>query len=457
MKPSLDDGPVIRRRHRRGSDRQPAPRASQIAGSIIVVGFIIAGPYLGERTPIIHGPVHHSSIRNQSVAKPCEGLDVPTGVNLSEIMESHPSGTTYCLAAGTFELTSTIDVEDGDRVLGAGRDATFIDGSSIPATNGRMFMVHARTTFADLDISGARTPSDSSTTCINASGEPGPTSCGKAFVNNGELLSLRSVDCHDNGANCVAGSSSLVMDDVDCWNNGGTYSMTPGMAFSACVKIAGAYTQGDGNFTLTNSYIHDQPGNGIWCDFCKYGSWHIEDNRFVNNGNHAIQWEMSGGWTEDDRALVQNNVFHDNGWQTGKTGPGGIIVSTANDILIEDNTFDGQADLGAYAVYILFSANRDPPQPDSLGVVVRNNSLNGDAILGCGRLSLARFLYSERALLSVGLLVLLTVAVMVGVLFRRRLGTRLGVLLGLGAAVCGVLVIGLAQLLPDGATCINNV
>jgi hypothetical protein len=29
-----------------------------------------------------------------------------------------------------------------------------------------------------------------------------------------------------------------------------------GQAFAACVKIAGAYTQGAGNFTLTNSYVH---------------------------------------------------------------------------------------------------------------------------------------------------------------------------------------------------------
>ena len=50
------------------------------------------------------------------------------------------------------------------------------------------------------------------------------------------------------------------MVDVNCWNNGSPWSMTQGQAYAACVKIAAAYTQGAGNFTLTNSYVHDQPG-----------------------------------------------------------------------------------------------------------------------------------------------------------------------------------------------------
>jgi len=78
------------------------------------------------------------------------------------------------------------------------------------------------------------------------------------------------------------------MVDVNCWNNGSPWSMTQGQAYAACVKIAAAYTQGAGNFTLTNSYVHDQPGNGVWCDYCKYGSRDIHENLFEHNGNHAI-------------------------------------------------------------------------------------------------------------------------------------------------------------------------
>ena len=311
-------------------------------------------------------------------------MNVRARASLSRAMSQHGPGTTYCLAAGKYKVRSTITTEDGDKLIGAGRDATFINGRRIPATNGRIFIAQGHTTLANLDISGARTPSDPSATCVSQNGSIAATSCGKAFVNNAALLTLRSIDCHDNGGNCVSGAGSLIADDLECWRNGSAYSRAEGRAYAACVKMAAAYSQGSGNFTLTNSYIHDQPGNGIWCDHCNYGSWVIEGNRFVHNGNHAIQWEMSGGWTANDQALVRNNVFRDNGWQTGRTGPGGIIVSTANDIVIEDNTFGAQAANGAYAVYILFGASRNPPQPDSRGVVVRNNALNGDPVEGCG-------------------------------------------------------------------------
>lgn len=116
-------------------------------------------------------------------------------------------------------------LDDNDRERGqdhrSGRDQTFIDGGQIPPTNGRIFIAQGRTTFAELDISGARTPSDLSADCISKNGTISPASCGKAFVNNSDLLTLRSVDCHDNGGNCVAGAGSLIMDDVNCWNNGG--------------------------------------------------------------------------------------------------------------------------------------------------------------------------------------------------------------------------------------------
>jgi hypothetical protein len=311
-------------------------------------------------------------------------VHVRARASLSRAMSQHGPGTTYCLAAGKYKVRATITTEDGDKITGAGRDATFINGRRIPATNGRIFITQGHTTFANLDISGARTPSDASTLCMSTNGTVAPASCGKAFVNNADVLTLKSVDCHDNDANCVAGAGSLDVNDLECWDNGSDYSMTRGFGYAGCVKMVAAYTQGDGNFTLTNSYIHDQPGNGIWCDHCKYGSWVIEGNRFVHNGNHAVQWEMSGGWTSDDRALVRNNTFRKNGWRTDRFAPGGVIISTANDIIVEGNTFGGQAANGAYAVYILFGASRNAPQPDARGVVVQNNALNGDPLEGCG-------------------------------------------------------------------------
>jgi hypothetical protein len=296
-------------------------------------------------------------------------------------MDAFSTPRTFCLSAGTYNVNVTIVVE-GDTVIGAGRDATFIDGSGLDPNHSRIFYDRGSqgvATFRGFDISGARSPS-SAGTCINQVGQQGNAACGKAFVAFGQGTVLRNIDCHDNGSNCVSGSSDLVLDSVNCYMNGGPYSMTSGFAHAACVKQAAVYDAGANDVTIMNSYIHDQPGNGIWCDFCKFGHWDIHDNIFQHNGNHAIQWEMSGGWSSTDSAHVYNNTFIDNGWQTDKFRPGGVIISTANDILFENNVFQG---LNTWGISVIYTASRNPPQPDSRGVVIRNNTMNGDTITGC--------------------------------------------------------------------------
>lgn len=136
-------------------------------------------------------------------------------------MGSQPAGTTHCLAAGTFRVSSTITTESGDRIIGA--------GETKPSS---MEVRSRRPTAASSSLRAVR-PSPNSISRVPArrlisrriasvgNGTISPASCGKAFVNNSDLLTLRSVDCHDNGGNCVAGAGSLIMDDVNCWNNGG--------------------------------------------------------------------------------------------------------------------------------------------------------------------------------------------------------------------------------------------
>jgi hypothetical protein len=89
---------------------------------------------------------------------------------------------------------------------------------------------------------------------------------------------------------------------------------------------------------------------------------------------------MSGGWTSEDRAVIRNNVIGGNNNLESASFRGGIGISTANDILVSGNTFNVNLVAG---VNIIFSASRNPPQPDSRGVVVQNNTLNGGPIMGC--------------------------------------------------------------------------
>jgi hypothetical protein len=380
----------------------------------------------------------------------CTGVLVLPGVDLGIVMGSHPAGTSYCLEAGTFEIGSPIQMQVGDRVIGSGRDATFIDGTDLPQSAHGMFLTVDRNHFADLDVFGTPTPpADGSQYCA-----PYQSDCGIAFVTGTGTLTIRSIDCHDNGGNCIGGggSMSVTVDDLDCWNNGNAYSMTPEFLYAACIKRAAIYST-PGNTTVTNSFIHDNPWVGIWCDYCKYGFFDIEHNRIVHNGQAGIQWEMSGGWTSSDHALITRNVIQGNNYRNTDVG-GGISVSTANDVTIESNDF---AENRGAAVDIVFTTTRDSPQSDSVGVVVRNNTFHGDAIVGCGRASYVRrlaLLLRERFGLGLVVLVALVALALFGRLLRVQ--PRM-LLLGIGGALVLAFVVVLLPLLGGaGAECIAN-
>jgi Right handed beta helix region len=377
----------------------------------------------------------------------CEGVTVPAGTDLAAAMASHAPGTTYCVAAGTFRVTSPIQTDPSDRVIGAGRDATHIDGTALPQTAYGIFLTNSGNYFADLDIYGAPTPAAGSGTFCDPR-----SNCGKAFSIRGSSLTLRSVDCHDNGGNCIGGggSNDVTVDSLECWNNGNVYSMTPDFRFAACIKRVAAYEPGN-DTTVTNSSIHDNAWVGVWCDFCKYGLFDIEGNRIVNNGSSGIQWEMSGGWTADDRAIVRDNVIRGNNTLGNPVG-GGVAISTANDILVESNTFSGN---GAHGVSILFAPSRNPPQPDSRGVVVRNNTMRGDVIAGCDAGGPLKRLFLARSRIEVALLLLLMLLA-APIVAWRVCGFRPGLVVVSGAI--GI-VIALGLVLPailSGPMCANN-
>ena len=169
------------------------------------------------------------------------------------------------------------------------------------------------------------------------------------------------------------------MNDLNCYSNGSAYSRTSAFEYAACIKRVAAEGPGN-NLTVTNSYIHDNYWVGIWCDYCKHGLFDIENNIIVNNGEAGVKWEMSGGWTTDDRAIIKNNVFRGNNRRETQPWSGAVNISTANDVLIEGNMFSQNFVAGINVVY---TGGRGSPQPDSRGVVIQNNLSDVDPTEGC--------------------------------------------------------------------------
>lgn len=432
----------------------PSPHGRAIGTNPTAVALValLVGPWLGISSAESFN--HVSTASSPTSSSGCRGISVPSGADLGQVMASEPAGTTYCLQAGSFEVRSTISTEVGDRVIGEGRDATFIDGSGLAPTSVGIFEVTGEAYFEDLDIAGAPTPATSDGTTCGTEAAPYRSNCGKAFSMGNASLTLRTVDCHDNGGSCIGGggSANVTVDDLNCWNNGSAYSMTPAFRFAACIKRAAVYS-GPGNTTVTNSFIHDNPWVGVWCDFCKYGFFHIQGNRFVRNGRAGVQWEMSGGWTPSDHALVKENLFQGNNYLKEEIGAD-VVISSANDIVVTSNVFTEER---RTSIGIVFTTSRNPPQPRGVGVVIEDNMVDPRAIIGCGAASYAeRFASILRSDLTLGLLgVGIILALILGLLFRSY--PRL-LLVGFASVILvSFLVVSTLVLLQGSAAlCINN-
>jgi hypothetical protein len=138
---------------------------------------------------------------------------------------------------------------------------------------------------------------------------------------------------------------------------------------------------------VENSYIHDNQGNGLWCDeFCHDSDSHpngfwVHDNLIVNNSRNGIRFERVGEVADAGEALIEKNEVHGN-------SPGVSIVDAQN-ALVRNNVFGAKtiADV-AYspnanrrAIRATDSGRLD--RPDLWNVEIVDNVLNGEVITGC--------------------------------------------------------------------------
>ena len=143
---------------------------------------------------------------------------------------------------------------------------------------------------------------------------------------------------------------------------------------------------------VRNSYIHDNQGNGIWCDvFCHDSESHlngfwVHDNLVVNNGRAGIRFERIGDVADAGEALIENNEIHQNSLELSR---GGIDIRDAQNALVRNNVFGAKtiADVAylpnASGVAIRATDSGRSDRPDLFNVDIVDNVLNGEVIEGC--------------------------------------------------------------------------
>ena len=303
----------------------------------------------------------------------CQGVNVRANAPLASVVNRHGAGTTYCLARGNYTVTDRVLLDPGDRVVGAGRGATIIEAAS---GIGVMFgYYHSDTTgvvtFKRLSVGGANRPRD----------EDCNSSCGAVMLADVRIHAI-GVRCFGNGTTCFGGAAhDIVVRNFECDGNGWhPDSLKSDFQSASCIKLT------QGSLTMTDSYVHDNSWDGIWCDHCDHVTFVIRDSTLVRNGRSGIVWEVSGDAVDGDHALIKNNKIRNNGWNTdGPASPwAGIIISDSSNIEIVGNTFGGN-DVGpdsddTRAIQIYEGTRNPRPTHD---VYIHDNVLNGDPIRSC--------------------------------------------------------------------------
>ena len=146
---------------------------------------------------------------------------------------------------------------------------------------------------------------------------------------------------------------------------------------------------------VRNSYIHDNQGNGLWCDqFCRdsdeqlhpHGFW-IHDNLVVKSDRAGIRFERVGDVADAGEALIENNEVHQNSLTVSR---GGIDIRDAQNALVQNNVFgktptiyDVAYEPNANGVAIRATDSGRSDRPDLFNVDIFGNVLNGETIVGC--------------------------------------------------------------------------
>ena len=154
--------------------------------------------------------------------------------------------------------------------------------------------------------------------------------------------------------------------------------------------VAGVKSEYSGE--VARSYVHNNPGNGIWCDVgCQTApnqpnGWYVHDNVAANNGRHGIFYENtpkpSKNWGDETaKALIQNNYVYG-------SGKSDISISDSQNATVDSNvigrTIAGQLAPSAKNVGVEFHSDGGLDRGIQKDAVVSNNSMNGEIMKGTG-------------------------------------------------------------------------
>jgi hypothetical protein len=290
--------------------------------------------------------------------------------DIDAIINNDLSGTptTFCVHAGNYTISAPAILKAGDKLMGEPGDEILIGTDStdkidppIRKPNPKVYLVGSGT--ANLLRARGSGISISWVDLSKASG----TGTGAGAITAGSASSNFLVEhsrIHNNASLGISNMKGTVLHSEFFSNSENASS----------VGVNGSAVKGITEYQAGWVYVHEEQGNGLWCDVgCSSdtggttGFW-VHDSMVVNSNRAGIRYENS-----PNQALFENNEIHGNGIKEHR---GGIDIRDSQDAQVLNNNLSANNGIGVRATD---SGRSD--RVNLMNVDVVNNNLNGDRIV----------------------------------------------------------------------------
>jgi len=297
-------------------------------------------------------------------------------MDIDAIINQRPRGATrFCVYAGTYQVSEVARLKDGDTLDAEPGDTPDHVGPATKPTP-KVKLVGSSTanllsalgsgiTIRWVDLSGASGTGTGTGSAIAAG------SAGSDFL-------VQYSRIHNNDSVGISNMHGRVLDSEFFSNS----------EASASIGFNGSAIKGVTQFEAGRLYVHDEQGNGIWCDVgcapdsARTNGFWVHDSVVVRSDRAGIRYENSA-----TKALFENNEIHANGLQERR---GGVDIRDSQNATVKNNKFGPETIAG-----VSYAANGDKigaratdsgrsDRVNLANIDVIGNNMDGDSIVSCG-------------------------------------------------------------------------
>jgi hypothetical protein len=291
-------------------------------------------------------------------ASSCRGVKVGPRHGIQRAVNAHAAHTTFCMTRGIYRVKTSIRPKDGDTFVGAAQRRAGV----IVKTGSAQIIFELdgtdHVTFRHFSIKGAR----------NACPRRNCGETGRAISRGSDVTVIR-MHLSQNGLNGIGGTSGILTvkhSEID--HNGA----------GAGDGVSGGIKSVESLF-VSDSNVHDNRGNGLWCDI-QCGNFTVIGSHIIHNSGSGIFDEISQG-----AAMFRGNTIKRNN-TVGDRFRGGLSITNSKNVVARHNTFKRNTGFGIGAQ---MDRRVNCGNPDeTCGYVISNvrfhhNNLRHDSVVGC--------------------------------------------------------------------------